>query len=232
MALTDDVGPLDAVAVAFVRLLRRRGLDVALHSCDDVRRERSAEVGMVDRILGVLGRAAPRWCTDPRTVDRVRPRIRRVLAAARATNSRLPPRPSRRCSALDDGSDEDEDSARPVTGRSPTFVVRFSRLETLRDKDFAACTPAELTELHRRSARLRLSGSLRRSRRLRPTHRRTAGPTSAGRSGPRSRTGGEPIHRRYRAPIERPRRLVLLVDVSGSMEPYATSTHAVRRTPR
>ena len=35
------------------------------------------------------------------------------------------------------------------------------------------------------------------------------------------RTGGEPIRRHWREPGERLRRLVLLVDVSGSMEPYA-----------
>jgi uncharacterized protein with von Willebrand factor type A (vWA) domain len=34
-------------------------------------------------------------------------------------------------------------------------------------------------------------------------------------------TDGEPIRRAWRAPSMRPRRLVLLVDVSGSMEPYA-----------
>jgi uncharacterized protein len=35
------------------------------------------------------------------------------------------------------------------------------------------------------------------------------------------RHGGEPLERRMRAPVEQPRRLVLLVDVSGSMAPYA-----------
>jgi uncharacterized protein with von Willebrand factor type A (vWA) domain len=35
------------------------------------------------------------------------------------------------------------------------------------------------------------------------------------------RSGGEPIDRRWREPGERLRRLVLLLDVSGSMEPYA-----------
>ena len=35
------------------------------------------------------------------------------------------------------------------------------------------------------------------------------------------RAGGEPIDRRWREPGERLRRLVLLLDVSGSMEPYA-----------
>ncbi|MST33797.1 VWA domain-containing protein, partial [Acidimicrobiaceae bacterium USS-CC1] len=35
------------------------------------------------------------------------------------------------------------------------------------------------------------------------------------------RTGGEPLDRAWRAPATRPRRLVLLVDVSGSMDAYA-----------
>ena len=35
------------------------------------------------------------------------------------------------------------------------------------------------------------------------------------------RAGGEPIRRHWREPGERLRRLVLLLDVSGSMEPYA-----------
>jgi len=35
------------------------------------------------------------------------------------------------------------------------------------------------------------------------------------------RAGGEPVRRRHTEAGERPRRLVLLLDVSGSMEPYA-----------
>jgi uncharacterized protein with von Willebrand factor type A (vWA) domain len=35
------------------------------------------------------------------------------------------------------------------------------------------------------------------------------------------RTGGEPIDRVFHAPSQRPRRIVLLCDISGSMEPYA-----------
>ena len=35
------------------------------------------------------------------------------------------------------------------------------------------------------------------------------------------RAGGEPIDRAFLEPAERPRRIVLLLDVSGSMEPYA-----------
>jgi hypothetical protein len=35
------------------------------------------------------------------------------------------------------------------------------------------------------------------------------------------RTGGEPVHRHWRAPRTRPRPVVLVCDVSGSMTPYA-----------
>ena len=35
------------------------------------------------------------------------------------------------------------------------------------------------------------------------------------------RTGGHPIERAWRTPKTVPRRLIFLVDVSGSMEPYA-----------
>ena len=35
------------------------------------------------------------------------------------------------------------------------------------------------------------------------------------------RTGGEPLHRHWRAPSARPRPVVLVCDVSGSMAPYA-----------
>ncbi len=120
---------------------------------------------------------------------------------------------------LDDGSEGRQgDGPRPD---EPTVIVRFSRLETLRDKDFAACSPEELAELHRAVTRLRFGGAQRRSRRLRPTRRPTGRPDLRRTVQAALGTGGEPIHRRYRAPVDRPRRLVLLIDVSGSMEPYA-----------
>jgi uncharacterized protein with von Willebrand factor type A (vWA) domain len=68
--------------------------------------------------------------------------------------------------------------------------------------------------------RLRLAGTPRRSMRLVAAPRR-------GRHDLRRtvrtalRSGGEPVRRHWRRPGERLRRLVLVLDVSGSMEPYA-----------
>jgi uncharacterized protein with von Willebrand factor type A (vWA) domain len=97
--------------------------------------------------------------------------------------------------------------------------VTASRIELLRNKSFEELTEAELAELGRLIARVSLSVPLRRTRRSRParrgdfdirfTLRRTF------------RTGGEPIERHWRTRRETKRRLILLLDVSGSMTPYS-----------
>jgi uncharacterized protein with von Willebrand factor type A (vWA) domain len=119
-------------------------------------------------------------------------------------------------------SDEEPPSAdggEAVDG--PVLALRWSNREVLRDKDFAACTPDELEEAHRLMADLRVVGARRRSRRLRPS-RRTRGALDLRATSRRAlRTGGEPLRTVHRAPGERPRRIVLLCDVSGSMEAYA-----------
>jgi uncharacterized protein with von Willebrand factor type A (vWA) domain len=70
-------------------------------------------------------------------------------------------------------------------------------------------------------ADLRLAGALRRSRRRRKSHVRRGHPDLRRTVRRAMRSGGEPLRRAFLEPAERPRRLVLLCDVSGSMEPYA-----------
>ena len=102
----------------------------------------------------------------------------------------------------------------------------WSDIELLRDKDFAQYTAAE-RRLARRMMRM-LASSLptRPSRRTRPAVRRGAPPHAARPDLRRTiraslRTQGDPVERHWREPAERPRPLVLVCDVSGSMEPYA-----------
>lgn len=89
----------------------------------------------------------------------------------------------------------------------------YSPTEVLRHKDFSAMTPDELDEARRLMAALRVPGAQRRSRRLVPTKR--------GRIDVRRtiRRRDDKLH--FKGPSQAPRRLVLLLDVSGSMEPYA-----------
>jgi uncharacterized protein len=102
----------------------------------------------------------------------------------------------------------------------------WSDVELLRDKDFADYTEAERRRARQVMRRLAESAPARPSRRTRRSRRRGAAPP-AGRLDLRGtmrasmRTAGDPFERHWREPGERPRPLVLVCDVSGSMEPYA-----------
>src|SRR4051794_5147405 len=97
----------------------------------------------------------------------------------------------------------------------------WSELELLQHKDFAEYTEAELALAHRLLARLAARGPRRLSRRTKPTRRRREEHDLRATVRASLRHGGELFERRYRQPAWRPRRLVLVVDVSGSMAPYA-----------
>ena len=97
--------------------------------------------------------------------------------------------------------------------------LRYSPVEVLRSKDFALYSPEEFAELQRLLADLRLSGALKRSRRLEPAARGRHDPRRTLRSA--LRTGGETVRQRFRRARIQPRRVVLLCDVSGSMAPYS-----------
>ncbi len=120
----------------------------------------------------------------------------------------------------------DDDSTNSDDGQSgasddPLVTLRFSAVETLREKDFATYTDDEMHLAHQLMSQLRLAGPPRQSLRgvkskrrgMRPDLRRTIRASFA--------AGGEPVERRWLEPGQRSRRLVLLLDVSGSMEPYA-----------
>ncbi len=109
----------------------------------------------------------------------------------------------------------------PVDADVPVQPVRYSPAEVLRHRDFATYTPAEHAEARRLMADLRFVGGMRRSRRAWSSRRKRGRPELRRTVRQSLRTGGEPIRRAFTTPSERPRRLVFLCDVSGSMEPYA-----------
>ena len=96
-----------------------------------------------------------------------------------------------------------------------------SPVETLRRKDFAGCTDAELAQIARLMARLRLRAPERRTRRRRPA--RSGDPDLRRTLRRAMRTGGEPIERAWRRRRVQRRRLLLVLDVSGSMSTYSRS---------
>lgn len=122
------------------------------------------------------------------------------------------------------GLDETPDDDAAQAGDDDTgevLAVRWSAAETLRERDFSSYTAAEWAEMARLVGRLRVTGDERRSRRRRPDPRHRGHPDLRRTVRLALRTGGEPLRRSWRAPTTRPRRLVLLLDVSGSMDAYA-----------
>lgn len=106
--------------------------------------------------------------------------------------------------------------------RAPTTVVRYSPVEVLRSKDFGEYTAADFADAQRLMTNLRATAAMRRSRRRRPAKRRQRRqPDIRATIRHALRTGGEPIRRAWFAPSLQPRRLVLLCDVSGSMDLYS-----------
>ena len=96
-----------------------------------------------------------------------------------------------------------------------------SEVELLREKDFAEYTDAERARARAILARVARRGPTRRGRRTRAVARRGSHPDQRATLRAALRHAGEPLERRWREPVPRPRPLVLVCDVSGSMEPYA-----------
>jgi uncharacterized protein with von Willebrand factor type A (vWA) domain len=114
----------------------------------------------------------------------------------------------------------------PAEGEADLVPSAGSDAELLRDKHCADSTDAERQVARLVMRRLAGAGPTRPSRRTRPARRRGAPPPAARQDIRRTirsslRTAGDPVERHWREPSERPRPLVLVCDVSGSMEPYA-----------
>ena len=209
----------ERMAVAFAHVLRTAELDVPVGTVatfvealgrvgiDDRDRvywagrttlvRRPEDIELYDRAFAVF------WFAAEQTVKRPDTPIELVLALDSDEE--------------DDGGEGDGDDE---DGQA-TLAVRWSANEVLSSKDFADCTNAEIEEIRRLMTQLKVASSRRRARRHRPT-RRSSGRPDLRRTVRRAmRTGGDPARRLFTAPDDRPRRIVLLLDVSGSMEHYA-----------
>jgi uncharacterized protein with von Willebrand factor type A (vWA) domain len=96
----------------------------------------------------------------------------------------------------------------------------YSRSEVLRHRDFDRMTPAELRDAERLVDLLRPKLELRRTRRyeLHPHGRRLATRAMFRRN---LGTGGEIVNWVWRRHVRRPRRIVVICDISGSMERHS-----------
>ena len=208
------------IAVAFARILRGAGLDVPLDS-----------VIIFVNALGQLGledRNDVYWAAHATLIRRHEdtPIFDRAFAAfwdqriAIDTNISQRELVSMTLLIDDENASADDTAGEPVDDEN-TIMLRFSSVETLREKDFAEYNPAELREAEQFMSSLRLAGPPKKSLRLIKTNRHGARHDIRRTMRASLQHDGEPIERYWREPSTRLRRLVVLLDISGSMEPYA-----------
>jgi len=174
-------------------------------------------------LLDVLDPTAVYWagrltlCGDPDDLGRYDAAFAAYFAgelprASRASVS-MPPQVSL-AAPLDAGAGESDGG--PETQE---LATRASADEVLRHRDVAGMSVAEREHLRRLFSLLVPAAPMRPSRRRRPSALGAVHPARTVRHA--LRNGGEVTRLMHRRPGPRPRRVVLLVDVSGSMTPYA-----------
>jgi len=185
--------------------------------------------------LGVLGVADPRavfvagqacFCRGPEDLDRYAQVFAAFFSAGRdVLRQREPslPRPPVMLVVpeVGDSTAEEHEQTEP-TDHSGRIVAAYSALEVLRRKDFAACSDEELAEISQLIAGMRRHPPRRRSRRTVVSPRSARGRIDVRatvRASLRSGAELQRIHRRRHGETER--RVVWLLDVSGSMRQYA-----------
>ena len=208
----------DRAAVAFARVLRGAGLEVPVGATLDFVRALDC-VGFANA-SGVYWAGRATLVNRPDDIaiyDRAFDVFWNGRTAGAADDEPAPPL----AAAFDVAHPPDADDSGPLH-LQPSLTVRWSPVEVLRVRDFASYTPSEFAQARRLMADLRLTGSRRPSRRRKVT--RGHGTPDLRRTVRRSlRAGGEVAPPVFNKTGTRPRPLVFLLDVSGSMEPYAPS---------
>jgi len=206
----------ERMAVAFARLLR--GVDIAA-PLDSV-------LTFVDALslVGLDDRGAVYWAARATLVRRPEdiPAFDRAFAVFwdHRESTHAGEQDVLRVTIAVDTEDEGANDGSVRNDDDPTITLRFSGVETLRSKDFSGYTDDEMRLAQQWMERLRVAGAPRESLRWvpsrkgrRPDMRRTVRASLAAQ--------GEAVRRRWSRHGERPRRIVFLLDISGSMEPYA-----------
>ena len=213
---TQEATPMLDAAVAFGRLLRRAGLAAgpdrvagfvrALEELDVARRD---DVYWAGRVT---------LCSRREDLE-IYDRAFRAFREDVSRQARKPPKTRISVSMADDSVQPPKKTVERNERGEEAVRLRYSPVDVLRTKDFALYTVEEFAELHKLLADLKLSGALRKSRRLEPAPRGRHDPRRTLRDA--MRTGGEPMRHRFRRARSRPRRVVLLCDISGSMSAYS-----------
>ncbi|WP_338748901.1 vWA domain-containing protein [Janibacter alittae] len=209
--------PADPITgfVGFTRALRAAGVRTR-RAQDFIEAISRLDAGSRDDVYWA-GRAT--LCDEPDdipTYDRV---FRSWFVAELVDGGRGSPTTEVRASAEAFGEDENDSGSSDA--QEDAVAATASPVEQLRHRDVAELSAAERRRVNAMLARLDARGPQRRSRRRYPARRGDIDIARTVRD--QLRRGGEPGPLRRRSRRSRPRRVVVLIDVSGSMQPYADS---------
>jgi uncharacterized protein len=217
---TGEPASVEAVAVLFVEALRRAAIPVPVGSTLTFLRALSEVDASSRDAVYWTGRAT--LLTRPEDIEVFDAVFAAYWGRGMARVLRTVSEPERVTMALDDGEEPDaSEAAGEEADEREVISVRFSHQETLRHRDFAACSADEMAEVHRLIDRMSTASSRQESRRRVAARRRTEQIDLGRTLRDALRNGGEATRLATTAHGSRPRRLVLLADVSGSMESYA-----------
>ena len=216
----------DEMLVAFTRTVRHAGVVVTADRTQAFLR--AASLTDAGERGGVFWAGRSTLCSSPEDLERYDAAFRAWFHEDRWSRPGAEPatRTVQRASLVPETSGGDE-------GEEQVTRALASDNEILRHRDIAQLSEVERRSLAMLFAGLRVDPPRRRSSRRRPSRRGEIDPRRTLRE--QLQRVGEPGQLRHRRRRTKARRIVLLVDVSGSMEPYADSllrlghrvTHAV-----
>lgn len=203
----------EAVLLGFARAVRAAGVPVTA----------DRELGYLAAVaeVGLANRARTYWagratlCGSPEDLAR----YDQVFLAWFGADPADGPRPSEAATRPELRIDPDEPGGPAGDDDSDPLRAVASSIEVLRHRDLTTLTDAERALLAGTIATLRPRLPQRRATRHRPARHGSVDPRRTLRA--QLRHLGEPTELAWRRRRSRPRRLVILVDVSGSMTPYA-----------
>jgi uncharacterized protein with von Willebrand factor type A (vWA) domain len=200
--------------VTFGRILREAGVEVGPgRTSDGLRGLSHVDIRSSDDVYWTLRATLVSRAEDLESFDKAFAAWFLRSPSPPPYRGSTPAQPPRRTARARTDADGDATSGEQST------EIGWSAHEVLRHKDFAAMSSDEFAQVAKAITDVASARPLRRSRRLRPhaRGRRLDLRRLVRRSLAR---GGDPIERTFRRRIEVPRKLVVLCDVSGSMEAY------------
>jgi uncharacterized protein with von Willebrand factor type A (vWA) domain len=215
--------------VTFGRVLREAGLEVGPgRVADAMKGLDSVELARQDDVYWTLRQTLVSRREDIEAFDRAFHAWFLRVTGKQPAPTPAPPRKGERRKGAVPGPGPEIDGGEVSLGT-------WSPDELLRHKDFAAMSHEEYERARKLIKAIAVARPRRRTRRLRPDSKGRAldvrGLVRASLA-----TGGDPVERAFRSRADAPRKLVLILDVSGSMESYARAMllylHAARGSGR